>query len=456
MKKFLFAIIIILFNICISEATIDIPEGRTPECLNYIDTLKKNFPNYSYGWVEVPENWFDQKNFGKIKVFYYTNFEPNKKMVPMVYFNGGPNYSSWGTLDWLNKFIKDYNLQIAPVVMDQRGTGCSDALPIVSDQSSMYRAGLYSSDHLIKDAELIRQKMKISKWKVFGQSYGANIMVRYLMDAPESILSAHAYSGSIAETFEGFFYNRLIAQHDMTTTFMNEQPDFYKKLIEARDSLTSEDCAVFDIGKVCGKALFGTFFSNTSGMPSQTISATFKSFFTDSTGAPIDGFNKEAFLKMAKNNVAGYFNPLKKGVRVLYRNEFRHQTAKPNLAIDCQQARAKIEKDYFIKTEGILFNECDGVEAIFENQGILDLSEGMENIPTRQTFDWSVVTANLKKHKGLKVYLYGGGMDGTSSFTAFQKLYSMAPKNISYRLFPSRGHGGYRWEPIIWQTINTK
>ena len=102
----------------------------------------------------------------------------------------------------------------------------------------------------------------------------------------------------------------------MTNTFINEQPEFYKKLIAARDSLTNDDCAVFDIGKVCGRALFGTFFSHTSGMPSQTISATFKSFFADASGAPTEAFNKEAFMKMAKDNVAGFFNPAKSGVRV--------------------------------------------------------------------------------------------------------------------------------------------
>jgi pimeloyl-ACP methyl ester carboxylesterase len=54
---------------------------------------------------------------------------------------------------------------------------------------------LFRADNIVRDAEAIRQELKIDRWSVLGQSYGGFCVVHYLSTAPQSLREAFITGG---------------------------------------------------------------------------------------------------------------------------------------------------------------------------------------------------------------------------------------------------------------------
>lgn len=102
------------------------------------------------------------------QVYWETCGNPNGK--PAVVLHGGPG--SGAPPPWRQYFDPDrYRI----VVFDQRG--CGRSRPSVSDPGTDLAAN--TTQHLIGDIELLRQRLDIERWLVFGGSWGSTLGLAY-------------------------------------------------------------------------------------------------------------------------------------------------------------------------------------------------------------------------------------------------------------------------------------
>lgn len=165
------------------------PFDLTPECRAFIQGLPRD---YQYGWFESE---FAPGEPEKISIFYF--HKPVSGKTPTIFFNGGPLSPAWN--GFVNLSSRSEGIWF--VFMDQRGTGCSSPLPKVLPESeeNLFEVVNWGSAGIVRDAEILRAKLGVQRWNVFGQSYGAIIVQRYVQSNSTSLLKAVAHGGA---TFE--------------------------------------------------------------------------------------------------------------------------------------------------------------------------------------------------------------------------------------------------------------
>ena len=102
----------------------------------------------------------------------------NPEGKPAVVFHGGPGSgcSPW----WRTLFDPDAYLA---VLFDQRN--CGRSTPHASDPATDLRAN--TTQHLIADAELLREQLGIERWLVLGGSWGSTLGLAYAEAHPERV-----------------------------------------------------------------------------------------------------------------------------------------------------------------------------------------------------------------------------------------------------------------------------
>ena len=82
---------------------------------------------------------------------------------------------------------------LSMIYLDQRGNGCSDpypAGPVNTQFTTMtaQRLALYGSRSIVRDAEALRELLlgPGKSWSAFGQSFGGEIVHRYVEMLPQS------------------------------------------------------------------------------------------------------------------------------------------------------------------------------------------------------------------------------------------------------------------------------
>jgi proline iminopeptidase len=98
----------------------------------------------------------------------------NTRGVPVVFLHGGPGGGS----------SPDHRRQFDPafyriVLYDQRGAGQSTPLGELADNTTQ---------HLVADIEALRTHLGISRWLVFGGSWGSTLALAYAEAHPERVL----------------------------------------------------------------------------------------------------------------------------------------------------------------------------------------------------------------------------------------------------------------------------
>ncbi|MCM8532665.1 MAG: alpha/beta hydrolase, partial [Lentisphaeraceae bacterium] len=161
------------------------PFKLTTEQQKFLRSLPED---YTYGWVEVPED-YSKPSGQKIHVFYYGVKPSIKKSIPVLVLNGGPGDGNHGYYMRFSKSIENLNL----IFMDQRGAGLSTPYPELKDENVL-RYKHYLSEAIVRDSEVIRQKLfNKKKWIILGHSFGSLIAHRYIAMYPNSLDSAHAH-----------------------------------------------------------------------------------------------------------------------------------------------------------------------------------------------------------------------------------------------------------------------
>lgn len=104
----------------------------------------------------------------------YWEASGNPKGVPVVFLHGGPGA---GTQAMHRRFFdpKSWNI----ILFDQRGAGRSEPHGEVRDNTTA---------HLVADIELLRETLGLSRWHVFGGSWGSTLALAYAETHPERCL----------------------------------------------------------------------------------------------------------------------------------------------------------------------------------------------------------------------------------------------------------------------------
>jgi proline iminopeptidase len=94
---------------------------------------------------------------------------------PILFLHGGPGA---GCTAFDRRFFDPAHFRI--VLLDQRGSGRSTPVGELGDNSMA---------HTVKDIEQLRETLGISRWHVFGGSYGSTIALYYAQECPAACKS---------------------------------------------------------------------------------------------------------------------------------------------------------------------------------------------------------------------------------------------------------------------------
>jgi proline iminopeptidase len=98
----------------------------------------------------------------------------NPSGVPIVFLHGGPGSNSEPKH---RRFFDPKHYRI--VLLDQRGAGRSTPFASLNNNTTW---------HLVSDLEALRERLKISKWFVFGGSWGSTLALSYAITHPDRVM----------------------------------------------------------------------------------------------------------------------------------------------------------------------------------------------------------------------------------------------------------------------------
>lgn len=114
----------------------------------------------------------------------------------LVYFQGGPGFPAPRPVDrggLIGEALKRYRV----ILLDQRGTGRSSRIDGHGEDSLITgeRLALLRQEHIVADAEALREALGIKKWSLYGQSFGGFCITSYLSLHPDSVDEAYLTGG---------------------------------------------------------------------------------------------------------------------------------------------------------------------------------------------------------------------------------------------------------------------
>ncbi|MFI7585562.1 alpha/beta fold hydrolase [Spongisporangium articulatum] len=153
--------------------------------------------------VEVPLDHADPGG-ATITVFAREVSDPDRRDRPyLLFLQGGPGFeAARPTGDplgpgWLGRALQDYRV----LLLDQRGTGRSTPVGpelassgLTPQQQADYLSH-FRADSIVRDAELVREALGVTRWSVLGQSFGGFCTLHYLSTAPDSLREAFFTGG---------------------------------------------------------------------------------------------------------------------------------------------------------------------------------------------------------------------------------------------------------------------
>lgn len=117
---------------------------------------------YQSGFIDVGDGH---------NMYFEQSGNPNGK--PVIALHGGPG---GGSSPGMRRFFDPARYRI--VMLDQRGAGRST--PHASLESN-------TTQHLIRDIELLRSTLQINRWQVFGGSWGSTLSLAYAQAHPDRV-----------------------------------------------------------------------------------------------------------------------------------------------------------------------------------------------------------------------------------------------------------------------------
>ncbi len=173
------------------------------------DRQQINYLHAECGFVKVPEN-YDAPEGKAIELFVLRLKSSAKKpaLTPLLAFDGGPGSAASDTLLFgSNKFLEKVRRQRDIFLVDQRGTGKSNALRCPELPDNMDRSDpeaitaiaeaclqsftsdprLYTTSVAVRDYDRVRQALGLGQWDLYGISYGSRVALHYARRFPEAV-----------------------------------------------------------------------------------------------------------------------------------------------------------------------------------------------------------------------------------------------------------------------------
>ncbi len=109
----------------------------------------------------------------------------------LVFLQGGPGFEAARPTSppsgWMVRALADFRV----LLLDQRGTGRSTPVgPVLPGATPAAQAEYlthFRADSIVRDLELIRAELGVSRWSLLGQSFGGFTSLTYLSMAPEGL-----------------------------------------------------------------------------------------------------------------------------------------------------------------------------------------------------------------------------------------------------------------------------
>ncbi len=150
------------------------------------------------------KNWL---KVGDLHEIYYEECG-NKEGVPVVFLHGGPGS---GCNPTQRRFFDPAFYRI--ILLDQRGCGRSTPQGEVKDNTT---------DDLINDIDALRQHLNITKWHVFGGSWGSTLALSYALKHTSKVSSL---------ILRGIFLSRPTELHWFLSDVKLFYPEPWEKLL---------------------------------------------------------------------------------------------------------------------------------------------------------------------------------------------------------------------------------
>jgi pimeloyl-ACP methyl ester carboxylesterase len=424
--------------------------GSGESCQEFIKALPSD---YFYGWIDVPENYEAPSSSVQIKIFYYG---PKGNFASRVaFFNGGPGSDSHYNYLLFQKSFKDFSLpdgKLGFVYIDQRGNGCSSPYPEVAKEADLDRLRFYGSTGIVYDAEAVRKTLVgVQKWKIFGQSFGAFIVHRYVMLFPGSVSQAYAHANTIDRDPLQRLTERIYSQYRVFEMYFQAYPEDRARISNLATYFSDKSkCIKGKAFSYCGMAipelLIGRLgFSNRwPGIHSRLEKM-----------APAGYIDSAAM----QNFVNTYGSPSLIPKNYTYAMEvigLYDRSVVPSNYTNCSAVYSNILLKYGISQSQILLSECSPsmqsktdsksyatVETYFAHTyfGKLDTLTLEAFIPSLKTLG----TGNF--------YLYSGERDTFVPKANFSDEVAQTAGLLTYRHFPNSGHEGFYTEKQVFQDL---
>lgn len=412
--------------------------------------FKENLPkDWQQGYLDVPEIPGDTEG-RKIKIFYYGKINPEH--TPVVFFNGGPgspSFSSYNTLR-KKKWMMDTGNIISFIFMDQRGNGCSDIYPQGKSVDVLERLRYYGTRGIVADAEALRKHLLGDKpWNIFGQSYGAFIVHRYLTIEPKLIKTAFAHGNAINADSMSRLKMRIKSQVRVWEEYLKQFPDDRKILKKLLKDLTSELCMQYeDEGRkteACGSEVM-QLTADYLGFTQYWIDVhQWLNIIVKNNELDIDAL--QFYLDNIVGGTSG--NPL--NVKITASKVIGKVDR--NIASTNTDNCTKVKESLLM--EGIklneYFTECtNGLNFNYNSTPNPDIENLKKDHLTLADF-----SASLKQNSQVNFYLYSGQKDPYVPVETYQEELAVIKNfpNLFYTNFTGTGHDGYSTEPKVWQDL---
>lgn len=432
--------------------------GQAPDIC---EVFKSSLPrSWFQNTIQVPENP-SQPNGRKINIFYYGKIR--RGHIPTVFFNGGPASSSHGSYRILtqHKSQKDPEGRVSFVFIDQRGNGCSDFYPQLdmNDSTSFYeqlpRLAHYGSRAIVNDAEIIRRDLlgPDRKWNIFGQSYGAFVVHRYLIQNGGSVHSAHAHANTLHSDSYLRLKQRINSQIQVMDTYLARYPQDERKLQTLKRFLQVDRCyrSSSQSLQVCGHSILELFTGHLLGFTDQWP---VMHRWIDSLVNQQEEVNEEELERFIATFVFSRHNPLNITNWAQLAVGWVDRNVQVTNAYNCQRIQTDLLREQRIRLQDSLSHQC--LSALQENvsRPSNNTYQSVRHLP-QDLMSISQFREALLQLRQTAFYLYSGQNDAyvpVSNFTEELSAIQNLP-NVSYNHFRGSGHEGYFTENLVWQNL---
>lgn len=164
------------------------------------------------GKLEVPEN-YQKPDRDKISINFAVlpAIDNSENKTPLMFLAGGPGQAAVELATGLNRIFREVRKTRDIILVDQRGTGESNALSCdLEDEEDVYKllpeelstkniarcisqfkgdVSQYNSENAIRDFDAVREALGHDKLNIYGGSYGTRAGLVYMRMFPQSLES---------------------------------------------------------------------------------------------------------------------------------------------------------------------------------------------------------------------------------------------------------------------------